>query len=109
MIQTKKDLWKSKEAKQLLLVLTEMKKTADVQSFLRDVLTEKEIIEIAARLEAARLLSLKEKYTSIAEQTNLSSRTIARISEWLRNGTNGYKKAFAIIETHHKHIPPARD
>ena len=98
----------SLRAQQLVLVLSEMKNNSDIKNFLRDVLTEKEITEISARLEAARLLDVKEKYTTISEQTKLSSRTLARISEWLQNGTNGYKAAFAIIEKHHKHIPPVR-
>ena len=101
-------IFDSPQAQQLVLVLSEMKNNSDIENFLRDVLTEKEITEISARLEAARLLSTKEKYTAISEQTKLSSRTIARISEWLQNGTNGYKAAFSIIEKHHKHIPPVR-
>jgi len=103
-----KNIWDSQQAQQLVLVLSEIKKDSVMQDFLRDVLTEKEIIEISARLEAAKLLSSKEKYTTISEQTKLSSRTIARISEWLQNGTKGYASAISIIEKHHKHIPPAR-
>lgn len=109
MTNTDKKIWDSRQAQQLVQVLSEMKDSSTIQNFLRDVLTEKEIIEISARLEAARLLNSKQKYTAISEQTKLSSRTIARISEWLQNGTNGYKSAFSIIEKHHQHIPPARD
>ena len=108
MTNSEATIWGSEQAQQLVLVLSEMKKEATMQNFLRDVLTEKEIIEISARLEAAKLLNSKEKYTTISEQTKLSSRTIARISEWLQNGTSGYKSALSIIEKHHGHIPPAR-
>ena len=109
MTDAKNNLWTSKQAQQLVLVLSELKDSSSIENFLRDVLTEKEIIEISARLEAARLLNSKEKYTAISEQTKLSSRTIARISEWLQNGTNGYKSAFSIIDKHHQHIPPVHE
>ena len=46
------------------------------------------------------------KYTEIVAKTKLSSRTIARISDWLQNGCNGYQVALQNI--HHDHISPAR-
>ena len=76
----------------------------ELQDFLRDVMTEKEIYEVSARLEAARLLQQKVAYTEIAKRTKLSSRTIARISDWLQNGAGGYQTALR----HHAHIPPVR-
>lgn len=80
-----------------------------MRNFLRDVMTEKEIIEISARLEAARMLTNGDKYTEIIKQTKLSSRTVARISEWLKDGCNGYSKVINQIPNHQKHIPPVRD
>lgn len=79
-----------------------------MRSFLRDVMTEKEIIELSARLEAARMLSDGDKYTDIISKTKLSSRTVARISQWLKNGDGGYKAAIAAMNAHHSHLPPAR-
>ncbi len=83
---------------------------ATLQSFLRDVMTEKEILEISARLEAARLLKNGAKYTEVIEETRLSSRTVARISDWMKNGQGGYEAALKVIDAqaHHAHIPPAR-
>ena len=69
-----------------------------MQAFLRDVMTEKEIIEISARFEAARMLKSGKKYTEIVEVTKLSSRTVARISDWLKNGESGYEKAIEWVE-----------
>ncbi len=79
-----------------------------MQKFLRDVMTEKEIIEISARLEAAKMLRAGAKYTDIVAATKLSSRTVARISDWLKNGTGGYDAALQAIDAHHAHLPPAR-
>ena len=77
-----------------------------MQNFLRDVMTEKEIIEISARFEAAKMLSEGRKYTEIVTLTKLSSRTVARISEWLQNGCDGYRAALKTV--HHDHLSPAR-
>lgn len=102
-------IWNTPQSQQFARVLRDITDDATMRDFLRDVMTEKEIIEMSARLEAARLLSSGEKYTSISQQTKLSSRTIARISEWLQNGTSGYKAAIAIMQHHHEHLPPVRD
>ena len=79
-----------------------------MRDFLRDVMTEKEIIEMSDRLEAARMLQQGKKYIEIIEATKLSSRTIARISGWMQNGESGYTAALEIVAAHHGHIPPAR-
>ncbi len=91
-------------AQQLAEVLTDIAEVPTMQAFLRDVMTEKEIIEISARFEAARMLSAGESYTNIIKRTKLSSRTVARISDWLQNGLGGYRSV--IDNLHHAHIPP---
>ncbi|MFZ2836203.1 MAG: YerC/YecD family TrpR-related protein [Candidatus Saccharimonadales bacterium] len=101
-------LWQSDSTRQLVATFTRIDDEKTMQDFLRDVMTEKEIMEIAARLEAARMLRAGETYTKIIQQTKLSSRTIARISEWLQNGQGGYAAALDQPTVHHDHIPPAR-
>lgn len=101
--------WKQDMPVQLSEVLASIDSISDMQALLTDILTKKEITEIAARLEAARMLSNKETYISIARKTSLSSRTIARISDWLQSGAGGYKKAINLINAHHAHLSPARD
>lgn len=71
-------------------------------------MTEKEIIEISSRFEAAKMLQQGKKYTEIIEKTKLSSRTVARISDWMQNGCDGYEAALKIVDTHHIHTSPAR-
>lgn len=102
-------LWKQDLPAQLADTLRSIDTLGDMQSFLRDILTEKEIIEISSRLEAARLLKSGKTYAEITSSTKLSSRTVARINEWLKNGENGYEKALARIADHHSHTSPARD
>jgi TrpR-related protein YerC/YecD len=107
MYNDKKSVWKKSNALQLAEALAAIDSVKDMQSFLRDVMTEKEITEISSRLEAARMLQSGSTYTDIVAQTQLSSRTVARISDWMQNGCNGYANVLEQM-SHHGHIPPAR-
>ena len=95
--------------RQLMAALTSIGAVSDMQNFLRDLMTEKEIIEMSARFEAARMLQSGKKYTEITKSTKLSSRTVARISGWLKNGEGGYEKTINNIKGHHSHTSPGRD
>jgi TrpR-related protein YerC/YecD len=52
-------------------------------SFLRDLLSEKEIIEFSKRFEVAKMLNEKKSYKEIEDKTKMSSTTIARVSKFL--------------------------
>lgn len=108
MSQDTTTIWQEETTQQLTEVLIAISDKQMMQNFLRDVMTEKEIIEISSRLEAARMLQIGKKYIDIVAKTKLSSRTVARISDWLQNGCDGYPAAIEIINNHHSHIPPAR-
>ncbi len=99
-------VWSIPDTATLSAVLTDIADETSMRNFLRDVMTEKEIIEISARLKVADMLSRGEKYAAVISATKLSSRTIARISDWLQNGTGGYQTA--LTRLHHAHLPPAR-
>lgn len=102
------EIWELPTTKQFALALAAIPDVPTMQNFLRDVMTEKEIIEISARLEAAKMLQSGAKYTDVIEKTKLSSRTVARISDWMQNGQGGYEAALAVVADHHAHISPAR-
>jgi len=101
-------VWEDTKAQQLAEALTSISDVLTMQSFLRDIMTEKEIIDVSARLEAAKMLQAGSKYTDIVAKTKLSSRTVARISDWLKNGCNGYQAVLKTINAHHEHPLPAR-
>jgi TrpR-related protein YerC/YecD len=75
--------WNTKINRQFIEAVLALKNADETKRFLRDLMTEGEILEFANRLEAARLLSTDEQYKGIIERTGLSSTTIARISKWL--------------------------
>ena len=65
MTQEYSQVWNDKNAQQLAEALLSIPDKLTMQNFLRDVMTEKEIVEISARLEAARMLMDGKKYTEI--------------------------------------------
>jgi TrpR-related protein YerC/YecD len=100
-------IWETDMAQQLAATFAAINNAETMQKFLRDVMTEKEIIEIGTRLEAARMLEAGQSYVEVIQKTKLSSRTVARISDWMQNGRGGYMAAVDLLNTHPEHIPPA--
>ena len=78
----------------------------ETRRFLRDLMTENEIEEFSKRLQAAEMLMEKIPYSSIEEQTGLSSTTVARVSKWLNGKEGGYRTI--INRVHHHHSIQAR-
>ncbi len=93
--------WNTRGNKQLTEAVLALKNTDEAKRFLRDLMTETEILEFANRLEAARLLSNDVQYNAIIESTGLSSTTIARISKWLKGSLGGYRLILGRISNHH--------
>jgi TrpR-related protein YerC/YecD len=92
----------TKNTNSLFEAILSLKNIKDCQNFFRDLLTEKEIFEFSNRWKAAKMLSKGATYEKISTETKLSSRTIARINQWLRKGTGGYQK---MIKKQNYHNP----
>ncbi len=58
--------------------------------FFRDLCTESEVLEMARRLTAARMLRENRIYTEIAQEIGLSTATISRVNRCLKYGGEGY-------------------
>ena len=97
------DVWNEPMPAKLAAILVGIQSPDTMQAFLRDVMTEKELREIGARLRAAEMLYGNATYTAIVKETKLSSRTIARISEWMQRGAGGY---LAVLNETHPHVSP---
>jgi TrpR-related protein YerC/YecD len=85
--------WNNDKTNELVSALRSFKTDADLKSFLRDLLTEDEIVEFGKRWEAARMLAAGIPYSEISKAVGLSSRTVARVAQWLNKGEGGYKLA----------------
>ncbi len=73
-----------KISEQLQKAFLQLKNKQDVFNFLRDILTEEEIIEISQRLDIAHRLQKWEIYKKIESDTGASSTTIARVAKFLK-------------------------
>lgn len=84
------ETWESQDTKDLISTIVGLRSYKEGKNFLRDLLTEKELIEFGKRWRAAQMLHEHIPYTQIVAETGLSSTTVARISKWLSKG-KGYK------------------
>ena len=75
----------------LQTTLASLKNKSELKKFLRDLLTEQELLEFGRRWRAAQRLADKVPYTEIVKETGLSSTTVARVAKWLNTGMKGYK------------------
>lgn len=79
-------------------------------AFLRDLLTQPEMIEFANRLEVARLLNNGMPQREVSGVTGVSIATVTRVNQWLNRGNNGYKQVLSLLKqssnkkSSHSHI-----
>lgn len=90
----------NKGTSRLIQAILALQTDTEAASFLRDLMTEGEIIEFSKRLKAAEMLTEKTPYLVIEKETGLSSATIARVAKWLNGEQGGYKM---IIDRLHHH------
>ena len=70
----------------------------DCYAYFEDLCTIKELQDMAQRLDTAILLSKGMSYQKIAEQVDVSSATICRVSKCYNYGTGGYRNAIEKLE-----------
>jgi TrpR-related protein YerC/YecD len=92
--------WNTKQTQDLCQALVRLRTASEAKRFLRDLLTEEEMIEFGKRWQAAQLLDRNIPYTDIVKRTGLSSTTIARVSKWLNNGMDGYRLMLRRVHHH---------
>jgi TrpR-related protein YerC/YecD len=90
---------KQRDIDDLYSAVTRLESLDECRRFFRDLLTETEIREFAERWKVARMLSQGVPYTTIEKETGLSSRTIARVHKWLKQGKGGYTMMLRRIQT----------
>jgi TrpR-related protein YerC/YecD len=83
--------WDNQKTMDLTEAVLSLKTANEMKKFLRDLLTEQELVEFGNRWRAANMLNENIPYSKIEKETGLSSTTIARISKWLKQGMGGYK------------------
>ena len=91
----------NKKIQELTNALLLLENYDEAKRFLRDLLTEKELIEFGNRWKSARMLYKKIPYTKITKETGLSSATIARVSKWLFRKKSGYEQIIKKLHNNH--------
>lgn len=76
---------------QLAQALLKLRNIDEIKVFLKDLLSNAEQESIAARVNIAIMLDEGIPYTQIERETGASSATIAKVSENLKYGNDGYK------------------
>ena len=99
--------WKNTENKRFIQAILALKTADEARHFLRDLMTEKEIVEFTKRLQTAEMLTAKTPYSVIEQKTGLSSTTVARVSKWLNGKQGGYKTIISRLH-HHNSIQSRR-
>ena len=74
----------------LYRAITMIENKDEMEAFLTDLCTIKELQDMAQRLCAAKMLKNGENYLNIAAEIGISTATISRVSRALNYGTGGY-------------------
>ena len=75
----------------LLKSLIALETEEECIAFLEDLMTRKEMSDIAQRLLVAKMLSGQSVYNKIVEETGASTATISRINRAYHYGSGGYQ------------------
>ena len=82
----------------LVKALLSLESEADCDAFLEDLLTKKELSDMAQRLLVAKRLSELVVYSKIVEETGASTATISRVNRAFHYGTGGYAATLQRIK-----------
>lgn len=96
----------SRRIDDLLIAILALRNSDEALAFLRDLLTEPELIECSKRWQTAKMLSESVSYVDIVRETGLSSTTVARVSKWLQGEEGGYR---LILNRTHHHATVSRE
>ena len=88
----------SESLNQLFDAILALKNREECSKFFEDICTIKEVLDMAQRLDVAVLLDQGVSYQAIAQQINVSTATISRVSRCLNYGSGGYKVALERLE-----------
>jgi len=95
--------WQNKKTKILFEAFLQLKTTAEVAAFCRDLMTEPEINEFSSRLAVAIELDAGKTQRQVSLETGVSIATVTRVNKWLQRGMNGYKTV--ILKLKHRNLP----
>ena len=94
----------TKDVDNLFKAILSLENIDECYKFFEDALTVKEILDVAQRLKAARMLKDGENYAVIGKETGMSTATISRVSKCLEYGSGGYDIVLERLEKEEKRV-----
>lgn len=92
------DIFKGEGAKLLIDAIIATDNEEDCKKLLGDMMTTREILTMAQRMEVVKLLREGKSYVEIGEKTGASTATISRVNRYYTYGNDGYKAVFDKID-----------
>ena len=86
------------EVDELFDAILSLNSREECYMFFEDALTYKEILDIAQRLKAAKMLMNGENYAVVSKTTGMSTATISRVNKCLEYGGGGYRSVLEKLE-----------
>ena len=86
------------EVEALFDAILSLRDKEECYKFFEDALTVKEILDIAQRLKAAKMLKARASYIEVCQETGMSTATISRVSKALEKGAGGYELVISRME-----------
>ena len=90
--------WHNEMTDRLMNAFADLKTPEDCYSFLEDLCTIKEILDMSQRLEIALLLNNGTNCQDINKKTGVSTAPISRVNKCLAYGSGGYEKVLKLLE-----------
>jgi TrpR-related protein YerC/YecD len=87
-----------KNLEQFYRAILSIKDEEECRKFFDDVATIREMLDMSARLEVARMLDEGTVFSEISKETGASSATISRVNKCLTYGEGGYKTVLKRIK-----------
>ena len=94
--------FRSESVDRLFQTILNLESIEECYQYFADICTIKEVQDMAQRLDAAILLDEGLSYQKIAEQVEVSSATIGRVSKCLNYGSGGYRNAIDKLNKENK-------
>ena len=82
----------------LVKALISLETKEECEAFLEDLMTRKELADIAQRLLVVKMLSEQAVYNKIVEETGASTATISRVNRAYVYGAGGYARVLEKLK-----------
>ena len=82
----------NKDKELIINTFRDLETRKELSSFLEDLLTEDEFLDLAQRIKIAKLILDGRTYDEIAEKVGTSTATVSKIGQVIKYGKGAFKK-----------------